>query len=103
MTTKNNAARVAVQAEPCPKLAYTDCSAVFGVKHPEDVIAPIHVAQEHLNGLEQLFAAIADDPKAGYRAKRLAEMGRFVAQETSDYAAVAHEDMLEAIKKGGAA
>ena len=103
MTTKNNAARVAVQAEPCQKLAFTDCSAVFGVKWPEDVISPIRVAQERLTWLEHLFCAIADDPKTGLRVKHLAEMGRFVASEASNQADCCHADMLEAIKKGGAA
>lgn len=65
MTKQNNAARVAVQAEPCPNLAPVDCSAVFGVKFPEDVIAPIRVAQERLSWLEHLFNCIATDPQAG--------------------------------------
>lgn len=103
MTKQNNAARVAVQAEPCPNLAPVDCSAVFGVKFPEDVIAPIRVAQERLSWLEHLFNCIAIDPQAGLRAQRLAEMGRFVALEASDLADCCHADMLEAIKKGGAA
>ena len=103
MTKQNNAARVAVQADPCPNLAPVDCSAVFGVKFPEDVIAPIRVAQERLSWLEHLFNCIATDPQAGLRAQRLAEMGRFVALEASDLADCCHADMLEAIKKGGAA
>lgn len=103
MTKQNNAAQAAVQAEPCPNLAPVDCSAVFGVKFPEDVIAPIRVAQERLSWLEHLFNCIATDPQAGLRAQRLAEMGRFVALEASDLADCCHADMLEAIKKGGAA
>ena len=35
MTASKNAARVAVQAEPCQKLAEVDCNAIFGVKWPE--------------------------------------------------------------------
>lgn len=103
MNTQNNAARVAVQAEPCPKLASVDCGAVFGVESPEDVITPIRVVQERLTWLEQLFDAIADSPGIGFRAKYLAEMGRYVASEASDYADCCHKGMLEAIKKGGAA
>lgn len=90
-------------AEPAQKLAPVDCSAVFGEKWPEDVIAPIRVAQERLSWLEHLFNCIATDPQAGLRAQRLAEMGRFVASEASDLADCCHTDMLEAIKKGGAA
>ena len=90
-------------ADAPQKLAAVDCSSVFGVKWPEDVIAPIRVAQERLTWLEQLFDAIADSPGIGFRAKYLAEMGRFVASEASDLADVCHTDMLEAIKKGGAA
>ena len=90
-------------ADAPQKLAAVDCSSVFGVKWPEDVIAPIRVAVERLNQLEQLFASIADDPAAGYRAKQLAGIGRFVAQEVSDYADGCHTEMTQAIKKGGAA
>lgn len=132
MTTKNNAARVAVKAAACPdtatkakpqdvfdciaadlpreqwaeamaKAPAVDCSSVFGVKWPEDVISPIRVAQERLTWLEHLFNCIATDPQAGLNAKRLAEMGRFVASGASDLADCCHADMLEAIKKGGAA
>ena len=103
MNARNNAAQEAVGAKPCPNLAPVDCSAVFGVKFPEDVIAPIRVAQERLSWLEHLFNCIATDPQAGLRAQRLAEMGRFVALEASDLADCCHADMLEAIKKGGAA
>lgn len=100
MTKPNNAARLAVQAEPGPNLAH---GTVFGVKFPEDVIAPIRVAQERLSWLEHLFNCIATDPQVGLRAQRLAEMGRYMASEASDYADCCHADMLEAIKKGGAA
>lgn len=103
MTASKNAACVAVMAEPCQKLAEVDCNAIFGTKFPEDVIAPIRVAQERLDWLEHLFCVIADDPKAGLRVKRLAEMGRFIASEASDQADCCHTDMLEVIQKGGAA
>lgn len=106
MTSKKNAAQVAAQAEPCPDFKSgqaVDLHAVFGERFPEDVIAPIRVAQERLIWLEQLFDAIADSPGIGFRAKYLAEMGRFVASEASDLADCCHADMLEAIKKGGAA
>ncbi len=103
MTNKNNAARVAVQAKPCQKTAPMDCSSTFGMKFPEDVIAPIRVGQERFTWLEHLFSCIADDPGVGLRAKRLAEMGSFVASEAADFADVSHTDMLEVIKNGGAA
>lgn len=103
MTEKKNAAQVAAQAEPCPKKAAMDCSSTFGIKFPEDVIAPIRVSQERLTWLEHLFRCIADDPGAGLHAKRLAQMGRFVASEAADFADVSHTDMLAVIKNGGAA
>ena len=52
-------------ADAPQKLAAVDCSSVFGVKWPEDVIAPIRVAVERLNQLQLLFASSADDPAAG--------------------------------------
>ena len=101
MSTSNSITRVATQTNARQKPTQGDCSAVFGVKCPEDVIAPIRVAQERLSWLEHLFNCIATDPQAGLRAQRLAEMGRFVALEASDLADCCHADMLEAIKKGG--
>jgi hypothetical protein len=44
MTKQNNAASVAVKAEPCLKLAEVDCNAIFGVKCSGDAMAPIRVA-----------------------------------------------------------
>ena len=103
MSTPTTANRMATQAKPCPNLAQVDCSAVFGTKFPEDVIAPIRAAEQRLTWLEHLFNCIASDPDSGLRAKRLAEMGRYVASDAADLADCAHTDMLKAIQKGGAA
>lgn len=103
MSTPTTANRMATQAKHCPNLARVDCSAVFGMKFPEDVIAPIRVAEERLTWLEHLFNCIATDPMAGLHAKRLAEMGRYVASDAAELADCVHADMLKAIKKGGAA
>ena len=92
MSTSKNATSVATQAAAC-----------FGVKFPEDVIAPIRVAEERLTWLEYLFNCIATEPTAGLRAKRLAEMGRYVASDAAELADCVHADMLKAIKQGGAA
>lgn len=103
MNTSNKVARATAQGESRRDLIQMDCSAVFGMKFPEDVIAPIRVAKDRLTWLEHLFNCIATDPDSGLRAQRLAEMGRFVASDASDMAEGCHADMLEALKKVGAA
>ena len=103
MTTPNNAARVAVQAEPCQKLAPTDCSAVFGVKFPEDVIAPTRTAADALSWVEEVFKTIAEDAGSTARIRSLARMGAYLAGDMANLADCSHEDMLKAIKEGGAA
>lgn len=103
MNARHNTAQQAVQAGLCQKQALSDCERIFGVKHPEDVVSPIRVASERLTWLENLFSIIADDPKVSLQARRLAEMGRYVASDAADYTDCAHAELLEAIQKGGAA
>lgn len=103
MNIANSSTRKAMSPTTCRSLTTVDCSAVFGTKSPHDVIAPIRVAQERLTWLEHLFNCIATDSKAEPHTKRLAEMGRHVAADAADLAESVHADMLEAIKKGGAA
>lgn len=103
MNAKNNAARVAVQAEPCQKQAASDCKRIFDVAHPEDVISPIRIAADALGWLEEVLKTIEAEAGSNARIKRLARMGAYLAADMSNLADCAYEDMLEAIKKGGAA
>lgn len=103
MTSKKNAAQVAVLAEPCQKLDHTDCSAVFGVKWPEDVIAPTRIAADALDWMEKIFLTIAEDDGSTVRIRTLARMGAYLAADMANLADCSHGEMLQAIKEGGAA
>lgn len=111
MNAKNNAARVAVQAEPCQKTvlldaqqeARLDCKRIFGVATPEGVIAPVLTAVEALCWLEQVFHTIATDPKVSPRIKCLADMGAYLAADIANLSDAVHGQMRDAIKEGGAA
>ena len=99
MSTKQNSARVAVMAEPCRQ---TDCKRIFGVEHPMDVLLPIDQASTALFQLESLFEVIAADPGASNHIKRLAEMGAYLACDFANFCDSQHEQMRNAVKKGGA-
>ena len=103
MYTFNNSVRIAVHDAPCLNQTTVDCSVVCDGKFPEDVIAPIQVAEQRLSWPENLFNCIASDPDSGLRAKRLAEMGVYVASDVAELVNYAHTDMLKAIKEGCAA
>lgn len=106
MSTKKNAAQVAVMAEPCQNSANDlrlACREIFGTEHPMDVIYPIEVAASGLFWLESLFEAIAHDPHATPQIKSLAEMGAYLAVDHANRADSQHEQLRDAVKNGGAA
>lgn len=103
MYTFNNSVRIAVHAALCLNLTTVDCGVVCDGKFPEDVIAPSQVAEQRQSWPKNLFNCIASDPDSGLRAKRLAEMGVYVASDVAELANCAHTDMLKAIKEGCAA
>lgn len=72
--------------------------------HPEDVIAPLGYASEALGWLEELFRIIAADatnPSKAFRIKALAEMGAYVASESSNFAGHMHETFTEHLQAAG--
>lgn len=81
--------------------------AVFGLA-PEDVLIPLHNAIESLQWAGDTFDAIADLIESGdtLKAKRMARMGRYLAEDASSCWDTSLEDMhtsMEAAKAGGAA
>lgn len=62
----------------------------------------IRLASEGLTWLEHLFLCIANAPDAGLHAKRLAEIGRYLASDAADSADCAYAEMRSDIEKGGA-
>jgi len=80
------------------------CKRLFD-HHPEDVIAPLGYASEAFGWLEELFRTIATDAlnerRNGYRIKHLAEMGAYVASESSNFAGNMHETFEEKLKEAG--
>ncbi len=106
MSTKKNAAKTAVAAEPCQKTQNDQrlaCREIFGEEHPMNVIYPIEVAATGLFWLESLFEAIAHDPHATPQIKSLAEMGAYLAVDHANRADSQHEQLRDAVKRGGAA
>jgi hypothetical protein len=80
-----------------------NCRSLFG-EHPEDVIAPLGYAGEALGWLEELFKTIATDALAernSYRIKQLADLGAYVASESSNFASCQHESMCEKLAAAG--
>lgn len=110
MTKNTNAALLAAVAELCPKdakdaqqaQARMDCKRIFGVEHPLDVITPLDTTSKGLFWLESLFEAIAADTGASLHIKRLASMGAYLACDHANYADAQHEQMRNAVLKGGA-
>lgn len=79
------------------------CRTLFD-HHPEDVIAPLGYAGDALGWLEELFRIIADDaltPNRGWRIKKLAELGAYVASESSNFAGHMHETFTEHLQAAG--
>lgn len=80
---------------------------VFGLA-PEDVLIPLHNAIESLQWAGDTFDAIADLIERGdtLKDKRMARMGRYLAEDASACWDTSLEDMrtnMEAAKAGGAA
>lgn len=77
---------------------------LFG-DHPEDVIGPIQSAAEALSWLEEIFrtivAEVRIDSPSGYRIKRLAEAGAYLALDMGDYVSHSHETYLDRLKDAG--
>lgn len=103
MSGKKNAARVAAQAELCPKQAVSDCKRIFDVVNPEDVIAPILMTVDALCWLEQVLQTIATEAGVSPRIKSLADMGAYLAADIAGLSNDLHGQMRDAIKNGGAA
>ncbi len=79
------------------------CKALFG-QYPEDVIGPIKSAADALLWLEEIFTTIKNEAlneRKGYRIKRLADAGTYIAQEFSNYAGCEHETMLARLHDAG--
>ena len=109
MNAHNSAAREAVAAKPCQNSANDvqtqarlDCKRIFGVAHPLDVIAGLNYSANTFFQLETLFKAIAADPGASGHIKRLAEIGAYVSSDLGNYVDSEHEQLRNAVQKGGA-
>ena len=79
------------------------CRSLFG-EHPEDVISPINSAAEALMWLEEILRTIireALDEHNGYRIKRLAEAGAYLALDMGNYAECQHETMIDRLRTAG--
>ncbi len=84
--------------------AVESCRALFG-DHPEDVISPINAAAETLIQLEEIFKTISKEAlqeRNGYRIKRLADAGAYIALDMGNYADCRHEDMTSRLRTAGA-
>lgn len=103
MNAKNNAAHVAVQAEPCLNSDSAACKRLFGGRNPEEVILPLHTAADALEWVKELFKTIAQEPEISARIRKLAGMGAYLAEDMSNFAGCEHEEMMQAIKDGGVA
>lgn len=80
----------------------TDCKRIFGIANPLDVIEPLSIAATGLSWLESLFEAIAADPHATPQIRSLAQMGAYLALDHSNCTDAQHEQMRDAVQKGGA-
>lgn len=79
------------------------CKALFG-EMPEDVIDPLNCAAEALLWLNEICTTIkseALDRGNGYRIKRLADAGAYLAQAFGDHARYRHETMLRQLHGAG--
>lgn len=98
--------KTAVNVVPAVLLAPTfidACRSSFG-NHPEDVIAPINSAAETLMQLSEIFKTISNEALCecnGYRIKRLAEAGAYLAVEIGNFADCEHESMRNALVAAG--
>lgn len=90
---------------PIAKNAVENCRALFG-EVPEDVISPIKSAAEALGWLEEIFKTISREAlheRNGYRLKRLADAGAYLAFDFHEYAGCRHEEMLGRLRGAGVA
>lgn len=79
------------------------CKALFG-QYPEDVISPLKSAADALLWLNEICTTIKNealDERKGYRIKRLADAGAYIAQEFSNYAGCEYETMLDCLNDAG--
>ena len=79
------------------------CKRMFGGLHPEDVIDPLRTAADALEWVAEVFKTIEAEAVSNTRIRRLASMGAFLAIDMANLADGSHEDMLAALKSGGAA
>jgi hypothetical protein len=75
---------------------------MFGGRHPEDVIDPLRTAAEALEWVVEISKTIEAEAASNTRIRRLASMAAFVAMDVANLTESSYEDMLAAIKKGGA-
>jgi hypothetical protein len=78
---------------------------LFG-EQPEDVISPIKGASDAFAWLHEIFTTIRNEsqiPQNSLRIRTLAEAGRYIASEFSNYTGQAHETMLQRLQAAGAA
>ncbi|MCG8987710.1 hypothetical protein MI467_12780 [Delftia acidovorans] len=78
------------------------CRRMFGGLHPEDVIDPLRTAAEALEWVVEISKTIEAEAASNTRIRRLASMAAFVAMDVANLTESSYEDMLAAIKKGGA-
>ena len=79
------------------------CLSLFG-EHPEDVISPIRSAADALSWVGELFTIIereALNERNGFRIKRLAEMGAYLALDIGNYADSQHGAMIDRLRSAG--
>lgn len=92
-------------------LQEASCKKLFG-EYPEDVIAPIKSAADGLAQLEEIFITIAreatDDRngfrnghRLGFRIKRLAEAGAYLAFDIGNCTGHQYETMLQRLVEQG--
>ena len=75
-------------------------------EHPQDVISPIKDTADALFWLDELLAMIlelsaSDTPRHRTRIKVLAEVGRHVAGDMSNYADSIHERLSNRLEQSG--
>ena len=76
---------------------------LFG-DHPEDVISPIKSAAEVLGWLEEIFITIkkeALEERNGYRIKKLADAGAYIALDMANFAGGQHEAYINRLQVAG--